>query len=340
MPRGHQIVGEGSGAASTLSVIIPVGGRGDLLAQCLSGLEGQSARPLEVLVVDDGCAPAIELPRSPLPLRLIREDLQAGPAAARNRGAAEARGDVLLFLDSDVVPEPDVVARVAAAFLEPGSPDALFGSYVARRTDRGPVADYKDLSIAWLHHTAPREARSFWSGCGAVRTEAFRAVGGFDADRYPRAMVEDVELGLRLGDRGFAIHIHPEIQVRHLKRWTAWSLWRADIRDRAIPWSRLLHERGLGKDLMHLQRGRKLAAVAAWTLLSALAFGIWWPPVLLVAAAALLVLAIHLGPLLTFIARHGGLPLAALSFPLHTLYLMYGSAVFVATRLTHQPEAK
>jgi GT2 family glycosyltransferase len=320
-------------------VVVPVGGREDLLAQCLAGLEEQSAPPLEIIVVDDGCRPAMEPPRSSLALRLLRQEPRRGPAAARNRGAAEARGEILLFLDSDVVPEPEVVALVERAFRSPDAPDALFGSYVARRTDRGLVADYKDLSIAWLHHAAPREARTFWSGCGAVRADAFRAVGGFDADRYPRAMVEDVDLGLRLGDRGYVIHVHPEIQVRHLKRWTLGSLWRADIRDRAVPWSRLMHRRGLSRDLMHLQRGRKLAAIAAWTLPLALTLAIWWPELLIIAAAALLVLAIHLGPLLGFIARHGGIALAALSFPLHGLYLMYGSATFVATRLISSREA-
>jgi len=71
-------------------------------------------------------------------------------------------------------------------------------------------------------------------------------VNGFDVARFPRGQIEDIELGYRLRDRGGRILLDPAIQGTHLKRWTFGVMVRTDIRDRGIPWMRLLLERGGG----------------------------------------------------------------------------------------------
>ena len=58
------------------------------------------------------------------------------------------------------------------------------------------VSQYRNLLHHFVHQHGHAEASTFWAGCGAIRRAAFDAVGGFDAARFPRPSIEDIELGL------------------------------------------------------------------------------------------------------------------------------------------------
>ncbi|HEU4594716.1 MAG TPA: glycosyltransferase family A protein, partial [Pyrinomonadaceae bacterium] len=249
-----------------LSVIVPVRDGGARLEQCLDALLASDFEPFELIVVDDGstdggasaaacCARGVEV------VALARN---SGPAAARNRGAERGRGSVLLFVDADVVVRPDTLARVAALFTERPEVAAVFGSYDDAPAARNFVSQYKNLQHHFVHQHASERAETFWAGCGAVRRAAFEAVGGFDERRYTKPSVEDIELGRRLRRAGFVIALDKGLQVKHLKRWTLPSLLRADIFDRALPWSRLILRDGGGgmiNDLNLRVRERACAAL-------------------------------------------------------------------------------
>lgn len=111
---------------SLISVIVTTYNRPDALVAVLRGLKAQSERDFEVLVADDGSkaetqrAIAGEAAGSPMPIRhLWQADEGFRAAAARNKGIAAARGDYLIFLDGDCVPQRDFVAR-HRALAEPG----------------------------------------------------------------------------------------------------------------------------------------------------------------------------------------------------------------------------
>lgn len=110
------------------SVVIPTCGRESLLA-CLRGLANQSYADFEVVAVDDGSPQPVAsmagIREIPVELRILRQE-NAGPAAARNAGAAEARGEFLAFTDDDCIPDPGWLAALARE-LE-AHPDALCGS--------------------------------------------------------------------------------------------------------------------------------------------------------------------------------------------------------------------
>ena len=115
-----------------------------------------------------------------------------------------------------------------------------------------------------MHRTSDRRARTFWTGFGAVRRDAFDAVGGFD-DRLPNATVEDIDLGYRLNQAGHAIVLDPSLSACHLKRWTIQSAIMSDVFDRGIPWTQLiLKYDGLVDDL-------NLKAVYRWSVVLAYA---------------------------------------------------------------------
>src|SRR4051794_34507244 len=165
----------------TLSVIVPATDAPAHLARCLAALAGGERRPDETIVVT--------------------EPAGASPAEARNAGAGRAAGDVLVFVDADVLVHRDALARLAARLADPEL-QAAFGCYDDAPEDPGIVSGFRNLLHHHVHAAAAGPVRTFWSGLGAVRRDAFEAVGGLDAKRFPEASVEDIELGARLARSG------------------------------------------------------------------------------------------------------------------------------------------
>jgi GT2 family glycosyltransferase len=311
-----------------LSVVIPVHNGGDDLRRCLAALATSGRPPDEVVVVDDASSDTSAAVAESFGARVVAlPGGPRGPAAARNRGAAQAGGDTLVFVDADVAVHPDTLARIERTLVEQPSLAALFGSYDAHPTARGLVARYKNLLHHYVHQHGRREASTFWAGCGALRRDVFVALGGFD-ESYGRPSIEDIDLGRRLRQAGYRVWLCPEVQVTHLKRWTLTSLLRSDICERAVPWTRLiLRQRQLPADL-NLDAKSRLSALAVWAVLVCLALGLWsrwlWGGALLAAA---LVGGLNAG-LYRFFARQGGIGFALGAAGLHGLYLLYSSLTF------------
>ncbi len=191
--------------------------------------------------------------------RVLRTPRQSGPAEARNLGAHEAKGEILLFVDADVVVKPDTVERVAADFENPEIA-AVFGSYDDEPAETNFISQYKNLFHRFVHQQSSSEAETFWAGCGAVRREIFLAVDGFNAERYPRPAIEDIELGYRLRAKGYRILLDKQLHAKHLKRWTLKSMLHADIFCRAIPWSTLILENQNMVNDLNLQTTDRISA--------------------------------------------------------------------------------
>src|SRR5579864_2908800 len=112
-----------------LSVIVPVHNGGMHLCRCLDALCRLEYSDFEVIVVDD-CSTddtpqIIERYRT----RRLRTARTMGPAAARNYGVENAAGEILVFVDADVVVPPNTLDRIAADFSRDPSLAAVFGSY-------------------------------------------------------------------------------------------------------------------------------------------------------------------------------------------------------------------
>jgi GT2 family glycosyltransferase len=220
-----------------LSVVIPSRERETVLDETLRRLIGQAADlPVELIVVYDGPADTPRsagrlAPGSEVPLR-VAEQPPLGPAAARNRGLAMARGAATLLLGDDVWAEPGLLDRHLE--FHQGNPEdaaALLGLVEpAPPLDRSPF-------VRWLHTAGvqfgygdlvPGEVpvSRFWTANVSAKTSLLRAVGGFD-EAFADAACEDAELGLRLAREGMrlsydptaaALHYHPTDLPRTLER--------------------------------------------------------------------------------------------------------------------------
>jgi glycosyltransferase involved in cell wall biosynthesis len=311
-----------------LSVVIPVYNDAPSLARCLKALASGDRLADEIIVVDDhstdGSADVAARHGAQV---LTGAGGPDGPAAARNRGAAAASGDILVFVDADVALHPDVLSRIERGFADRPDRAALFGSYDETPADRGMVSMYKNLLHHYTHQTSRPEASTFWAGCGAIRRAVFLACGGFD-EGYRRPAIEDIELGTRITRQGHRIHSCPEIQATHLKHWGFVDLVMSDIFRRAIPWSLLIHREGAIPDDLNLGRASRFSALAAWVALACSSVAVTWPWALAGAAVALTTIVACNAGLFHLLARRGGPGLLAAGLGLHSLYLLYSSAAF------------
>lgn len=311
-----------------LSVIIPVYNGARTLPRCLDALQASTRAPDEIIVVDDSSTDdSAAIARAAGARVIVLTGGPRGSGFARNRGAEIARGDVLVFVDADVAVHADTLARIEQVLVDNPQVVAVFGSYDDDPTEHDLFSRYKNLLHHFTHQHAPREATTFWTGCGAIRRAVFDTFGGF----YEHIRtIADIELGIRLHRARQRVWLCPEIQCTHLKRWTLRSMLWSDIFDRAVPWTQLiLRERNLPNTL-NLDTRNRASALLAWTIVASALGGIWmtwlWV-VMLLALGALIVLNIELYRLF---ARRGGPAFALGAIGLHFLYFLYSSAVFGA----------
>jgi GT2 family glycosyltransferase len=234
-----------------LSAIIPATDRPEHLDRVLAAVRAADEPPEEILVIDDAPRP--------------------GPAAARNSGAERADGDILVFVDSDVLPHRDAFRRIRTAFLHEPQLTAVFGSYDDSPVATGVVSGFRNLLHHYVHQQSGGEATTFWAGLGAIRRDAFDRAGGFDADRYRRASIEDIELGMRLAAAGARMQLDPALQGTHLKRWTLRSMVRTDLHGRGVPWVALLARETAAPTGLNLGWRHRLSAAASIALVTSLA---------------------------------------------------------------------
>jgi GT2 family glycosyltransferase len=210
-----------------VSVVIPAWNAADDVTTCLAGVLAQDYPDFEVIVVDDASSDKTpEVVRAHERVRLVRNPTNLGPAAARNRGVAESRGDLLVFIDSDsIVDDPRWLARHAVAHA--AGADAVVGGGI-RGIGRGLVAR-ADSYCHWvtnIPHGAPTEitaehrpfgrvTRHLVTNNMSVRRSTFDRVGGLDT-RFRTG--EDVDFCERALQLGIPLRLEPDIVVGHHDR--------------------------------------------------------------------------------------------------------------------------
>lgn len=214
-----------SGVNPDASVIVPAYRAVSTVGHCLTALARQNTnRGLEIIIVDDGSddgtAESVEeLIHSRYSalsdrrtLRLLRQ-AHRGPAAARNLGAREARGPIILFTDADCEPEPDWLENMILSFQDP-SVCGTKGTYVTRQ--RGWVARLVQVEYEEKYERMKRFSTIDFidTYSAAFRRDVFLSLGGFD-ESFPSASVEDQELSFRFAERGYQMRFVPGARVVH-----------------------------------------------------------------------------------------------------------------------------
>lgn len=205
------------------SVIVPTHNRPRQLRDCLAALACQDfpKDQFEVIVVDDGSEPPLTADPG---FRLLRQP-HAGPAVARNTGAAHARGRWLAFTDDDCLPAANWLTALEARLT--AHPEHLIGGTVVNLLTDNPYAAASQQLISYLYayyNADPDQPQFFTSNNIAVAIDAFLAAGGFDA-ALPRAAAEDRELCNRWLHQHRSMIFVPEAIVRHAHPLTLRRFW-------------------------------------------------------------------------------------------------------------------
>jgi GT2 family glycosyltransferase len=237
-----------------MSVVVPTYNRLGRLQHVITALEQQAypADAYEVIVVSDGSTDGthayLEALRSTMALRWFPQANQ-GPAAARNAGIQKAGGEFIVFVDDDVVAEPQLLAEHARSHHEAGQDVVVLGPLLTPEGfEMAPWVRWEQEMLmkqyrALLRGDWPATARQFYTGNASLRRSHILAAGGFD-EGFRRA--EDVELAYRLADKGLdfvfnmqAVGMH--FADRSFRAWldAAYAYGRNDVifaRDRNQKW--------------------------------------------------------------------------------------------------------
>ena len=204
------------------SVVIPTRNRPQAIENCFDALAAQTLPPgsFEVLVVDDGSEPALALDparwATKFELKVIHQQ-HTGPAGARNRGVAEARGEFLAFTDDDCLPTPTWLEKLVAALGE--NPEAMIGGSTFNGLKNDLFAETSQLILEMVYehfNRDPTNAYFFASNNIACRNDCYLASGGFDAD-FDSPAAEDREFcdRWRMQRRKLVYEKAAQIEHRH-----------------------------------------------------------------------------------------------------------------------------
>ena len=187
----------------SFSIVIPTYQRRSVVCEAVRALGRVAyAGPLELIVVidgsTDGTAEALKSIPLPFPARFI-EQPNMGAAAARNRGAAEARQDILLFLDDDMMSDPALLQEHGRLYQD--GADAVIGQTpIDAESGRGFLAESVGRWIDSSTVRTPLSPFDIFTGQLSVRRSVFEQLGGFDAGftAGPAFGSEDADFGARL----------------------------------------------------------------------------------------------------------------------------------------------
>ena len=287
--RGDRLAGAavsdpGAETPPSVSVIIPFHRGLHMLERVVTALERVNGIN-EIFVVANGSDEDLSALAGNPRVRVLHLSEACGPARARNHGAATATGELLAFVDADVVPHPAAIPSMVAVLRREPDVVAVFGAYDHDPVDPRFYSQYRNLAHAFVHEQASPTQRTFWAGLGAIRRSAFVEVRGFD-ERFTRASIEDIDLGYRLSAAGHRLRLDTAIRGTHLRGWSLTSSIATDVRDRGVPWTQALIKYGSvarDRQLNISWRGRT-SVVLSWLVWrqsvdrSSLAAGAWDRP--------------------------------------------------------------
>jgi len=328
------------------SICIPVRNDPVNLKRCLSGLSNNDLSDCEILICDDGSTPPLSADNLQDPgvsFTLIRQVGQ-GPSAARNHMARLARGTYLFFIDADTVPQSQMLQCARSTIAEQPEIEAFFGSYDDEPVHRTLISSYKNLLHHYTHqHSAngKEKVTTFWCGCGVIRRQLYLEFGGL-SEFWNRPAIEDIELGVRLSAQRVQIQIVPQMQVKHLKKWTLKNWVYTDIFCRGIPWVRLMRATKDWTSQLNFSWSQRTACLAAAGCIGSVPLAAASPAFAIAGFLALVVFLVPNFPFINLVRKKRGLVASVVVIPLHVVYalicLVSAGAAFLYPPLKLPPQ--
>lgn len=244
-----------------VSVVIPTYNAERFMPELLDSIFRQRVEGMEVIIVDDCSTDSTVEVVKKYPVRVIQMDVNGGPAKARNRGVKEAKGDIIFFLDSDVIVLDGAIREVKDYFEKNPDAKCVIGICATEPLNKGFVPRYMAMfEYINLIGTRDNKVSVFAPRCGAIRKEFFQEIGGYD-ESYKGADVEDFELARRI-NRTDSIVINQRILVKH-----QFATFMQAVRNyfkRAIMWVHLFFRERRFDNAGPTSTGNGIAAISAF----------------------------------------------------------------------------
>ena len=197
-----------------ISVIIPVYNSSQTLSDCLDGVFSNKFENFEVIIVDDKSTDnSIEIAKN-YECKIIELNENKGPAVAKNTGANSASGDILLFVDSDVILKDNALVNVDRLYKNDDK-NVLQGIY-SHEPDYNNITTQYQQSFYCYYTWKNKEkyTETLTSMCFAIKKFFFIESGGFN-ENIKKATAEDEEFGYNLINKNYKLLICRELSVEH-----------------------------------------------------------------------------------------------------------------------------
>ena len=213
-----------------VSIVIPSRNRPKRLQQCLAAITGLDypRDKFEVIVVDDGSSsqldPIVGLFSEKIKLFLLKQD-HAGPAAARNRGVQQAKGEFIIFTDDDCMASSDWLTSLVGFLAK--KPDSMIGGEILNALPGNLFSSASQALVSYLYfyyNKNFRAAHCFTANNMALSKKCFLAVGGFDQE-WGLAAAEDREFCDRWLFSGYQMTYAPEAVIYHAHSMSLFGFW-------------------------------------------------------------------------------------------------------------------
>ncbi|HEV8538860.1 MAG TPA: glycosyltransferase family 2 protein [Bacteroidota bacterium] len=202
-----------------VSIIIPVKDGERTLDLCLRSVKRSYYKNFEVIVVDDHSTDGSFEVAKHFQCTVVQAENGSGANNARNFGAKHARGEILVFIDSDIVISRETLLDMVETLEEDGI-DAVVGLYTAKHRHETYVSQYKNLWVRYSYMKSTPAIDWLFGAISGIKREAFEKLGGFNVDLLARHGHDDIELGKRFVRANLNIALNMDVEVEHLKRYT------------------------------------------------------------------------------------------------------------------------
>ncbi len=205
-----------------VSVIIPVKNGAATIEACIRSIKRSYYKNIEIIVVDDHSADDTGSIARRLAVAVLSVESGTGANNARNFGARHAKGDLLVFIDSDIVIGRETILSIVET-LEDERLDAVVGIYTAKHRHETFVSQYKNLWVRYSYMKSTPAIDWVFGAISGIKRPAFEKIGGFNVDLMAHHGHDDIELGKRFAQSNLAIVLNMDIEVEHLKSYSLWS---------------------------------------------------------------------------------------------------------------------
>lgn len=200
--------------------------------KCLSSIFKSKFKNYEVIAVSDGSSnESLEIAKK-YPCKLIKLTKNSGSGFSRNKGAKIAKGNILVFLDSDVEIHPNTLQIICEKFYKKKSCDAIQGVFSNKVKYQSYSTEYLQNFHCYYLFSATKNISYTESLCTSffsIKKKLFNELKGFDSN-FTNANVEDAEFGYRLVKKGLKILLEKKIEIIHHTNFGIWNFIKRILR--------------------------------------------------------------------------------------------------------------